>query len=505
MDTEQVGCGISLREAMPLGKETPLEVIQKIGETGYSGGISDVTFYPTFKCNLDCYMCLVKHMKDFENPKLSTDQVKDAFKDAKTLFHLGGEPFIYDNTMDLMKHFDSKGINQIISTNGTHITPAIAEQLAAMENLVVVQVSLNGSGENDNIIRGSSNAFNRTVESIKNLKNAGVLVWIHCVILNENIDDLANVVKLGVDLGVDAVNFIFAHVITQEEIQATQKLVKSWLGEDVEVGGHVGELNYSEEQLINSVNAAKQVGKENNIQVLFFSRLFGEQPELYYRGTLLEQENPICQLTLMPPLTPEVGPDGEVYNCPYLVKSFGNVKDKPLEEIWDSEQMRALRKGMINGKLMPICRRCPCSDKIETSKNDPQKQEQINKESWEAYLEKLYKALNGLPEVPPILEKLEYAPVVFQHHITDHPELNYWHAFEKDGIRWGMGENNDENVTKLIHKTDLETLKNINSGDENPVQATMAGKYSVDGDMTILMSCAPLLPLTVKAHAIAIK
>ena len=496
---------ISLREGMPLGKETPLEVIQKIGETGLSGGVSDVLFYPTYKCNLSCYMCHAQHTRDKPEPYLSMEQLREVFDgvNVTTMFHLGGEPFLRPEKMEIFKYFDSKGTNQIITTNGMNISEDVASELATLKHLVCVQVSLNGSGENDNIIRGSPKAFKRTLESIKMLKDAGVVVWIHCVILKENIDDLANVVRLGGDLGVGAVNFIFTQVMSEEEARGTKEKLKKWLGEDVEVGGYVGDIPYSEEQLVNSINAAKEEGKKLGLQVMFFPRIFGEQPEIYYRGTTFEHGQPVCQIHLMPPLTPAVGPDGDVYGCTNLPKSFGNLKDNSLAEIWDSPSLRAFRKGMINDNMMPMCRHCPCVDVIQTS--IPETKDVTGKADWERYLERLAKELNDLPEVASILESLECAPVVFQYHITDHPELNFWHAYEKDGIRWGMGENTDENITKLIHKTDLETLKKVNSGDANPVQATMAGKYSVDGDMTILMSCAPLLPLTVKAHAIVTK
>ena len=64
-----------------------------------------------------------------------------------------------------------------------------------------------------------------------------------------------------------------------------------------------------------------------------------------------------------------------------------------------------------------------------------------------------------------------------------------------------MGENTeDKDFIKLIHKADFEVVRKVFSGEQNPVQATMAGLYIVDGDMAKLMACAPLLPLQVKAH-----
>ena len=118
---------------------------------------------------------------------------------------------------------------------------------------------------------------------------------------------------------------------------------------------------------------------------------------------------------------------------------------------------------------------------------------------WTEYIEKLTKEFNDLPEVPPILASIE--PTIFQYRLNDHPELNFWHAFDKSGIRGGMGENTEDgDFIKLIHKANFEVVRKVFSGEQNPVQATMAGLYVVDGDMAKLMACAPLLPLQVKAH-----
>ena len=118
---------------------------------------------------------------------------------------------------------------------------------------------------------------------------------------------------------------------------------------------------------------------------------------------------------------------------------------------------------------------------------------------WTEYIERLTKEFNDLPEVPPILASIE--PTIFQYSLNDHPELNFWHAFDKNGIRGGMGENTeDKDFIKLIHKADFEVVRKVFSGEQNPVQATMDGIYIVDGDMAKLMACAPLLPLQVKAH-----
>jgi len=125
------------------------------------------------------------------------------------------------------------------------------------------------------------------------------------------------------------------------------------------------------------------------------------------------------------------------------------------------------------------------------------------KEEWEAYLTRFMDAYNELPDLTPLLEPI--APLVFQYLITDKPEMSYWQFIEKDKMRWGMGEYSGSDAPTIFHKTDFVTVKKVNSGESDPIQATMAGTYVVEGDVTKLMACAPLLPLNAKAHEKAIQ
>jgi len=120
------------------------------------------------------------------------------------------------------------------------------------------------------------------------------------------------------------------------------------------------------------------------------------------------------------------------------------------------------------------------------------------KEEWEAYLTRFMEAYNKLPDLASLLEPV--APLVFQYLITDKPEMNYWQFIDKDKMRWGMGEYSEPNAPKILHKTDFATIKKVNSGESDPIQETMAGTYVVEGDVTKLMACAPILPLNAKAH-----
>ncbi|TXT60979.1 MAG: hypothetical protein BAJALOKI1v1_1200008 [Promethearchaeota archaeon] len=168
----------------------------------------------------------------------------------------------------------------------------------------------------------------------------------------------------------------------------------------------------------------------------------------------------------------------------------------------DIMRKKAIEKGLdVPGQIINT----NIEQKFENQQlntKEVKKRKMDTKEEWEAYLDKFMKAYNELPDLKPLIEPV--APLAFQYHITDRPEMNYYQLIEKDGMSWGMGEYSGE-APILIHETSFETMKKVNSGESNPIQETMAGNYNVDGDPTKLMACAPLLPLNAKAHENAMK
>ncbi|MBN1801603.1 MAG: hypothetical protein JW891_08875 [Candidatus Lokiarchaeota archaeon] len=138
-------------------------------------------------------------------------------------------------------------------------------------------------------------------------------------------------------------------------------------------------------------------------------------------------------------------------------------------------------------------------NKIKEKQNKKKVKIKLNtKEEWEAYLTRFMKAYNELPDVEQMLEPI--GSVVFQYEITDKPEMSYWQYINGKKMDWGMGKFSNGDIPMVIHKTNFETIKKVNSGESDPIQATMAGNYVVEGDVTKLMACAPLLPLNAKAH-----
>lgn len=172
-------------------------------------------------------------------------------------------------------------------------------------------------------------------------------------------------------------------------------------------------------------------------------------------------------------------------------------KEIDLTKYMTQEEINYMSSLPLSTEVIPV------NEKDKKQKIKEVKMKLNTKEEWKDYLERFMKAYNELPDLAPMLAPI--APLVFQYEITDRPEMSYWQFINKDKMDWGMGQYSGPDAPKIIHKTDFETIKKVNSGESDPIQATMSGTYVVEGDVSKLMACAPLLPLNAKAHSKAIQ
>lgn len=74
---------------------------------------------------------------------------------------------------------------------------------------------------------------------------------------------------------------------------------------------------------------------------------------------------------IAPWMTTHVWPDGRVYPCcTFLTRhqgEMGNINDKPLEEIWNDESYKELRKQFLNNEQPKGCSRCYEQEELDPS------------------------------------------------------------------------------------------------------------------------------------------
>ena len=92
----------------------------------------------TFRCNLRCAHCYLGDNRsgvpgEQELTKEEIFAILDQVTEAGTLWFLltGGEPFIRPDFMDIYRYAAHKGLLVTIFTNGTLLTPQLADELAS--------------------------------------------------------------------------------------------------------------------------------------------------------------------------------------------------------------------------------------------------------------------------------------------------------------------------------------------------------------------------------------
>jgi len=112
----------------------------------------------------------------------------------------GGEPMLHPHFFEMVERVTSRGSQLKIETNGHYLTPENCERLAKLE-VKAVQVSLDGASSatfGKMRVRGE---FDKTVEGIRNLHEAGVAIEINFSPAAFNIHEAERIVDLAYELG----------------------------------------------------------------------------------------------------------------------------------------------------------------------------------------------------------------------------------------------------------------------------------------------------------------
>lgn len=223
----------------------------------------------------------------------------------------GGEPFLREDFLDLLEvlYSSREHFSFAIFTNGSHIDEAMAVRLRNLRP-VFVQVSLEGSEETNDAIRGSG-AFNQTIAALKHLTKQKVPTFISFTAHLKNYHEFAEIARLGRDLGV---------------VRVWADRLIPW-GKGTELRDHV--LSPTETQeffeiMYRAHNEAMQgfcrteIAMHRALQFL----VAGGQPYTCGAGRTL--------LAVMP--------NGDVFPCRRMPVYIGNVMETPLADLYDNSR-----------------------------------------------------------------------------------------------------------------------------------------------------------------------
>lgn len=284
----------------------------------------------TKTCNLRCVHCYAG--SDAQRyDELSTDEAKAMIDDlaafgAPVLLFSGGEPCVRPDLVELIAYAKAQGMRVVISTNGTLITPELAQKFAEV-GLSYVGVSLDGCRETHDRFRGVPGAFDAALRGIRNARAAGIKVGLRMTINKHNWQEIDDIFDLMKEEGINRACFYHLvysgrgsalmdedldHAQTRQAVRHIMDLTKQWFDE----GGHPEVLTV-----------------DNHADGPFvYMELLKEDPERAADVLQLLQWN---RGNSTGAGIGSISWDGEVYADQFWRHfSFGNVKDRPFSEIW---------------------------------------------------------------------------------------------------------------------------------------------------------------------------
>lgn len=289
-----------------------------------------ISWNTTNQCNMYCDHCYRDAGARSED-ELNTEQGKTLLSQIKEagfqiMIMSGGEPLMRPDIFELCAHATSAGLRTVMGTNGTLITPEVARELKK-SGVMACGISLDAIDARQNdTFRKLSGAYDKALEGMNNLKEAGVRFQAHTTVMNWNVDQLDALTDLAIQVGAMAHHVFF--------------LVPTGRGADIEEEA----LRVKEYER----TIAGLMEKQKNVSIEIkptcapqFIRIADKKGinTRFSRGCLAGISYCI------------ISPKGDVQPCAYLNIPLGNVKTESFVDIWqNSPMLKTLRTQEYKGK-----------------------------------------------------------------------------------------------------------------------------------------------------------
>lgn len=196
-----------------------------------------VAWEVTRQCNLDCMHCRAASGRGPYPGELSTgkcleilDQITRVGKPIVIL--TGGEPLLKDGVFDLAAEGTKRGLRMVMATNGTLVTPAIAEAMTR-SGIQRVSISLDGAdAARHDRFRAVQGAFEGALHGIEVLRKAGVPFQINTTVTRHNVEQIPQILELAVGLAAEA-HHLFLLVPTGRAREMADQAIEALQYEDL--------------------------------------------------------------------------------------------------------------------------------------------------------------------------------------------------------------------------------------------------------------------------------
>ncbi|MBI4317616.1 MAG: radical SAM protein [Chloroflexi bacterium] len=304
------------------------------------------------RCNFDCIMCpyhsrLAGEVDRFGTGLMDTAVAARVLKGAARIgvdvvtLSGKGEPLLHPELGQIVRMARSYGLRPEVFTNGSLLTQRRMEELIEA-GLYRLRVSLVGASPESHVRyhpNASRDLFGHIVHSLELFqqlkRRAGATapqLDLHFIVLAGSSHEVERMVNLGIELGAESIHLT--------------PLRNRFVGEIGSLAPSRDEEGRIVERLHDLTPRAARAGLETNIDEIRVYYLYGPMSRVYpcYAGWF----------------DVPVSADGTIMFCPGCATALGNVRERPLEEIWRSAKYQALRRSLINPLERAKIANCEC-------------------------------------------------------------------------------------------------------------------------------------------------
>ena len=358
--------------------------LSKRKNDGKAGKIRQFSIRITDLCNLRCHTCgqwgdsgflrqlAIKELRDKE---VSPERYLELLRDLKEKGHTpsvylwGGEPMLYKGSVEIIEEAARLGMAPSIATNGTGLAQH-AERLVAAP-MFLIQISIDGPDrETHNACRPGANPnFNNfgaitnaidTIREARKQRNQKLPIIASLTTINNlNYSRLVDIYERFRDL-VDICVFYPAWWIDEDSAQRhTVDFEKRFGFKPEKHYGWIGswrppDIGVLSDQLKKLSKLSRSLSGPAIIIVPPI--LEARDLESYYTDHDCTFGYDRCVSIYS---AVEINSNGDMSPCrDYHDFVTGNVKEKTVTELWNSEPYRKFRKSISEQGLMPACTRC---------------------------------------------------------------------------------------------------------------------------------------------------
>ena len=161
------------------------------------------------RCNNACIFCAAEGQASSASTSVEAiEAVLDSIEDGESVAFVGGEPTLHELLADWVARARRRGARVLVQTNARRLAYRAYALALAEAGVVALDVSLHGSSapmhDYHTSVEGS---FRQTLRGGANASNAGMQVWVTCVVTRSNFRHLAEIVRVAKAAGAQAIRF----------------------------------------------------------------------------------------------------------------------------------------------------------------------------------------------------------------------------------------------------------------------------------------------------------